>query len=286
MNWNELLFEKGLDIPLEETQFNILCPLHEDSKPSMSINTTNAVWICHAGCGQGTLRQLYRKLYGPVPITFNPNMVLSEDVIFNFDDDEDDIILPEVKIPFKLGSVPKWIFERGFSKDILKNWNCGVSDEKSLFIPVTENKKTVGWICRRRAGVQPKYLYSPGMKISKVVFGADRIRRNLDYLCITEGTLDTIWMDQNHFPSVALLGLTLSRDQENILGNLAPKEYILCLDNDGPGQEASYRIAERLEKFAPVSEIRLPTGVKDVQDIREPEKLKEIIGKRLTLGGL
>ena len=287
MNWNVLLFEKGLDVPLEEIQFNILCPFHEDSKPSMSINTVEGVWICHAGCGQGTLRQLYKKLYGEeVPLKYNFEENFSDEDIFNFETFEDDIIQPEITIPFKLDSVPSWIFDRGFTKEILKSWNCGISEEYSLVIPVTENRKTIGWVCRRRAYIEPKYVYSPGMRISRVVFGADRLKEGLDYICITEGTLDTIWMDQNGFPSIALLGLTLSKVQEYLISKLAPREYILCLDNDSPGKAATEKIAAKLEKYALVSQITLPKTVKDVQEIRDSMVLSDVVNSRTLIGGI
>jgi len=123
------------------------------------------------------------------------------------------------------------------------------------------------------------------MKISRVVFGADRLKQGLDYICITEGPLDSMWMDQYNFPSVALLGLTLSTEQERIIGKLAPKEYILCLDNDFPGKEASYRIGKKLERYASVSQISLPDQVKDVQEIRDSKILREIVKMRTVIEG-
>jgi hypothetical protein len=34
------------------------CPLHSDSRPSMSINFRKGVWYCHAGCGGGKVAWL------------------------------------------------------------------------------------------------------------------------------------------------------------------------------------------------------------------------------------
>lgn len=33
------------------------CPFHDDSRPSFSANTETGLWICHAGCGQGSFAQ-------------------------------------------------------------------------------------------------------------------------------------------------------------------------------------------------------------------------------------
>ena len=54
--WDSLLLEAGIDIPFGTEQFNILCPFHSDNVASCSINIGKGVWICHAGCGQGSLK--------------------------------------------------------------------------------------------------------------------------------------------------------------------------------------------------------------------------------------
>jgi DNA primase len=38
------------------------CPFHDDVTPSFYINTKNGLWICHAGCGAGSLPKLLRLL--------------------------------------------------------------------------------------------------------------------------------------------------------------------------------------------------------------------------------
>lgn len=39
-----------------------LCPLHDDSKNSFSLNTDTGLWICYAGCGKGNANQLSKLL--------------------------------------------------------------------------------------------------------------------------------------------------------------------------------------------------------------------------------
>ena len=43
---------------------NIHCPFHEDRRESCAINTDKGVWICYAGCGQGSLKSFIWKLSG------------------------------------------------------------------------------------------------------------------------------------------------------------------------------------------------------------------------------
>src|SRR5579859_7738091 len=45
----------GHELHQYKTQISTLCPIHNDSNPSLSINLETGLWICHAGCGQGDL---------------------------------------------------------------------------------------------------------------------------------------------------------------------------------------------------------------------------------------
>jgi putative DNA primase/helicase len=46
------------------------CPFHNDKTPSFSVNPTKGVWICFAGCGDGTIKSLTERL-GKHPPVFN-----------------------------------------------------------------------------------------------------------------------------------------------------------------------------------------------------------------------
>lgn len=43
-------------------QIIVLCPLHNDRNPSLSINLDKCVWHCFAGCGGGSLIRLYSEV--------------------------------------------------------------------------------------------------------------------------------------------------------------------------------------------------------------------------------
>ena len=125
----------------------------------------------------------------------------------------------------------------------------------------------------------PKYLYSKGLKCSRLLFGGDHITKS-DFICITEGTLDTMWLDQNGFPSVAIFGASLSKQQEELLLSLPTKELVLCLDRDETGEIATRKALTRLNGRCIVSCITIPERYKDVQDIRDKEELTEVISNR------
>ena len=283
MDWTQLLLEAGVDIPLDNPQFIIKCPFHDDVHASCSINVDKGKWICFRGCGQGTLKTFLQRFLG-----FDTNAISKylEEHEFSFDlnmfDEELPPIsedLPEVNFPFTSGYVPEWIFDRGFTKETLKKWECGMDDENNLILPIKDRaSRLVGWVTRQY-NREPKYLYSKGLKKSQVLFGEFKIQR-CPFICITEGTLDTMWLDQHGYSSVAILGANMSRVQQDALLKLPTDELVLCLDNDDAGRIGTDRALSCISNRFVVSYVQIPNGYKDVQDIRDENILKELIKER------
>ena len=283
IEWANILADIGIIVPIDKDQFTLQCPFHEDAVDSCSINTEKGVWICFAGCGQGTLYSFLMKYLG-ISYEDAQSRVSSNTSVFNiniFDDlVSDDVIMPEVQFPFKGGYVPEWIFDRGFNKPTLKKWGCGIDGENSLIIPIQDEiSRLVGWVSRRQY-MTPKYLYSKGLKKSRVLFGQYLITDKTPFVCITEGTLDTMWLDQHGFPSVAILGASLSKAQEALTLGLQTEELVLCLDNDEAGQIGFQKAMGCLSKSFVVSYVNLPKEYKDVQDVRNSDELASIINSR------
>ena len=289
VNWSNLLLDAGIDVPLERDQFNISCPFHIDELPSCSINVTVGKWICFAGCGQGSLVSFLSKFTGQDIQKVQQNIANSA-VEFDFDFFEDEFPidwmdnlpkeLSEVEYPGKRRMVPEWIFDRGFSRETLKAWDCGMNDYGDLIIPVYDAKqRLVGWM-ERRIDALPKYLYSKGLRKSQLLFGEHKIQ-STQTICITEGALDTMWLTQNGYTSIALLGASFSYAQQNRLKALHPEEIVLCLDNDEAGQIAIDKINSCMRDSCMVSWLELPKKVKDVQDIRQQALLKQVIDNRV-----
>ena len=282
-SWAQVFLDNDFSIPVAQDQFSILCPFHEDNVQSCAINLAKGVWICFAGCGQGSLYGFFMKYlhvgYEELQHKIQQDIILLDINMF------DDLLeiqeeMQEVGFPFHTGYVPPWIFDRGFSKEILRKWGGAIDNFGSLVLPVrTADGILVGWLSRRQ-NVTPKYLYSKGLKKSKVLFGQDLINEATDFICITEGSLDTMWLDQNGFSSVALLGAHMSRTQQDLATKLPTKELVLCLDNDDAGRVGLEKAMNDLIPKFMVSYIQLPKEFKDVQEIRNSQVLQDIIQER------
>ena len=147
-------------------------------------------------------------------------------------------------------------------------------------IPVTDkDSRTVGWITRQEKRI-PKYLYSKGLQKSKVLFGQSLLPDNMSAVYVTEGPLDAMWLDQLGLPSVALLGMSMSQTQRDLLLTLPTKEIILCLDNDQAGKIGRDKALDLLYGKITLSYIKLPKEYKDVQDVRSYDIIQNVIKNR------
>ena len=61
IDWAQVLLDTGIDVPEDYDEFSIRCPFHDDGVASCSINIEKGLWICFAGCGQGSLKNFLRK---------------------------------------------------------------------------------------------------------------------------------------------------------------------------------------------------------------------------------
>jgi|TARA_R100000808_G_scaffold3763_1_gene12913 DNA primase len=281
IDWTQILLATNLDIPIDRDEFSIPCPLHLDTHASCSINTKKGVWICFAGCGQGSLFTFIQQLLdydAPTVRKFLDQFHVSLTVTaptktLEFNSETD---LPP---SFIADDYPNWIYDRGFTEEFLKQWGCGTNIYEDLIIPIRDNKSTLVGFVSRRQNTVPKYMYSTGLKKSQLLFGADKVEPS-EFVCITEGSLDTMWLQQNGYQSVALLGIHLSVTQAKLLRELPTKEFVLCLDNDKAGQLGREKALWRLKKIAQTSYINIPDPHKDVQDIRDKEHLDKLIQNR------
>ena len=284
IDWVKVLLSANIDVPEYRTEFSLVCPFHVDTTPSCSINLDKGVWICFAGCGQGSLKSFVQRtlnistkelnqLIGEAEYTLDLDLFEEYQPTDNY---LEEVVLPE---DVTLGKYPSWIYKRGFTTEVLDEWECGTNRYDDLIIPIRDvDSRLVGWVSRRRAAV-PKYMYSKGLKKSKVLFGAHKIV-SCPFVCVTEGTLDAMWMAQHGYPAIALLGMSMSKRQQELLSTLRTEEVVLCLDNDTAGQTGLHKALQALGNTIMSSYVELPDGYKDVQEIKTKQVLDTIINKR------
>ncbi len=61
-DFRAVLAHYGLSVIGQGDQARIRCPFHDDERPSCSVNLTERLWNCHAGCGSGNVLDLVHKM--------------------------------------------------------------------------------------------------------------------------------------------------------------------------------------------------------------------------------
>jgi DNA primase len=134
--------------------------------------------------------------------------------------------------------------------------------------PIDDSEgELVGYAGRSLDGCEPRYLFQPGFRKSQVVFNLHRALREAGGCAIVvEGFFDCLREHQAGYHNVvALMGVTLSEMQQQLLLSLFPK-LVLMLDGGEAGRRASQQLATRLKGKVSLCVVKVPNG-------RQPDQL-------------
>lgn len=157
---------------------------------------------------------------------------------------------------------------KGFRKDLcvrakvlIENNDGVVKDRfyKRVLFPNMKRREVVNISGRSLDNSEPKYLHLPGEL--EHLFNEDAL---LDHkiVFLSEGAPDCLTLEQNGYPSVAVLGA--KNFKPNDTGKFSRCETVyLCLDPDPAGKEGALKIARMLLDKAKI--IELPEGL-DIND--------------------
>ena len=137
-----------------------------------------------------------------------------------------------------------------------------------LVFPIHDSEgQLVGYAGRNLDGSEPRYLFPPGFRKSQVVFNLHRALRDAAGCAIVvEGFFDCLRVHQAGYHNVvALMGVTLSEVQEQLLLARFPK-LVLMLDGDEAGRRASQQLVARLKEKVSLSVVEVPSD-------RQPDQL-------------
>jgi len=284
VDWHGVLAKYGVDLPYED-EFMMNCPFHVDSRASCAINLDKGVWICFAGCGQGSLKVFIKKMTNKSWDEINSELKTFQDYTLDIGSFEDVLDLKQEDVdvtpPDILHNIPKnhWIYDRGFSLDVINAWDCKINNYKDFIIPVKDIEEvTIGWITRRKAAI-PKYLYSKGFKKSQCLFGINHLK-DVDTLYVVEGSLDCMWLQQHGYAAVSILGAIISKAQIDLISKINPTEVVLSLDNDEAGRKGMDKATVDMENRFLITYLEMPKTYKDVQEIRDINVLHKVMNTK------
>ena len=271
------------------------CPLHDDTNTaSLTINMEEGGWKCHAGCGSGgDLAYFIAQLTDEDPRDVRGRLrrrvpASAEALTKALADPEPwtEPVAAEEDLSYEKGRAPRYIFDRGFTADTLRDWGVGQDTTLgAVVIPPLQDRGLVGLV-RRRVVVpegEPKYLNTRFPK-GEYLMGLDLAETHMAFtrsrVVVVEGPLDAMWLYQQKIPAVALLGSSMSQTQADTL-QARFWQVVLAFDDDLPGQRGARQAARRLDRVE-VLHATLPEGRCDVQECTPEEVADMFSDKGLT----
>ena len=177
-----------------------------------------------------------------------------------------------------------YLSERGVSRDTITKFGLG-SCERGIMkgrvcIPIHDaDGRLVAYAGRwpRSASAldEPRYKFPPGFKKRLVLFNFHRVR-DAECLVIVEGYWSVFRLDALGVAAVALMGRTLSREQEMLIRRSRADRITLLLDGDEPGRVATTDILPRLAQHQFVHAPVMPEGAEP--DTMDEDALMAAIG--------
>jgi DNA primase len=107
---------------------------------------------------------------------------------------------------------------------------------------------------------QPKYRCPDGFEKSRVLFNLHRVPEGCPEVVLVEGFFGAIAMHRLGLPVVACMGSSVSQEQLRLLRERGARYLKILCDGDGPGEEASAKIAAQAANQVYVRRITLPNG--------------------------
>ncbi len=169
-------------------EWQCLCPYHEDSSPSFSINVRKGLFICYACGAKGNMSDLAKHLKVMAPGITDPESALDdlESQLEEYAKARNTAIKKPVTGDFWTSRYrldptweSKWHDRLVLTKYVSDMFCLGYDTIRNeLVIPIFDFHGSAESCVRRRLGKfdGPKYLYSKGFKVSHHLFGAWQVR--------------------------------------------------------------------------------------------------------------
>ena len=301
--------ERRTNITPTNSGVMICCPFHDDSNPSLGVETRRGIFHCFS-CGEsGTIYKLLAKLDG-VSVDeirelyqeeWKAQRVIEEieDQLFEqaFEDPSDS--LPYLSRRYKEESFNKafpplgtsdegmsYMRMRGLTEETIEifdlRWGLAGKYAGRVIIPVCDDVgKLLSYTGRAiDPNAQPKTRKPKGNKALYTLFGmyqqwlVNDIKRKWETpLILVEGEIDAMYLYQLGFPAVATMGTSaLTVPQVDLIVDHATK-VLLLFDGDDAGRKAAKSAMDKLEKYVPVHAAELPEG-QDPNDLNPRDAWK------------
>jgi DNA primase len=279
-NFEQVLRHYRLPVRGYGKQRSTLCPFHKDTKPSCSIHLERNVFNCF-GCGAHgsvldfvalienvSIRDAAERIeeicglsHLSQPSRAMPNGAEKRD-------NRSSSPLEPLSYELTLDPLHPYLAERGVGPELAAMFGLGYCSGGTMrgriCIPIHDYRGALVAYAGRWAnsevpeGVQ-KYHLPRGFEKRRVLFGLHRVAGS-EHVVLVEGYWSVFRLHALTIPAVALMGRSLSPEQETLLIESRARLLTLLLDGDPPGREATDELLPRLAKPFFVRVVNLPAG--------------------------
>lgn len=284
MNYEAYYTAQGLALKGAGPERSALCPFHNDSVSSLSVNVETGLWVCHACGAKGDEFTFYQRTHGVefpaakaavarfVGIDIQTQTVKAKRAKANRANVRGNIIpfekpkeiapkIPESvvdthhKALLQREKALKFLREKkGLTIDTITKYKLGY-DGKRITIPVRDEQGIVRNIRRYHSQEEPKMLpYKTGYGEVRF-FPIDALESAEIVLC--EGEWDCMLARQMGIPAITHTGGAKTWKNEWV-SLFAGKRVWVCYDNDEPGKTGAEKVAQALARVAEVRVMSLP----------------------------
>lgn len=296
----KVLIYHGLIADVVSSDFNIICPFHEDINPSMRICLTDGSFFCFGCEAKGNALDFVKKVHPE--LNELQACVLLEQIL-----NSKEIKTLNVKYRKKrrlqnkqalneahdyyygLRSIDwndihtkeehevlQYMKQRGFNERALNIAQCRTNYNIAypFIFPILDNGEFKGWVGRtmnKYVEKKRKYLYNDGFRKRDTLCG-NYEQNKVVFIC--EGFMDYLSLrTRGHLKNVvAILGWHISDEQVQKLKDKGVTTVVSALDNDNAGNKGT----EYLKQFFHVIRFAYPDGIKDAGEMSE-QQLKTAI---------
>jgi len=303
VTFEEVLAHYGIQLkPARGGELLGLCPFHEDTKPSFRVNVEKKVFHCFGCDAKGNVLDFVARKEG-VTIkkaaelvsewfgvgkreTASPSRDLSpSESLKKAETVPAEPLEPNKPLTFTLKLEPDhpYLRQRGIEPEVAQHFGIGFCSrglmKDRIAIPIHDAEgQLVAYAGRWVGGDLPegeeKYKLPPGFKKSLVLYNLHRVKGERS-LVVVEGFFSVMRLHKLGVPAVALMGRSLSQEQEKLLVESGVKALTLMLDGDPPGREAQAGLLQRLARRFSVRAVDLPEGAEP--DTVDESVLREVL---------
>lgn len=296
----KVLIYHGLIADVVSSDFNIICPFHEDINPSMRICLTDGSFFCFGCEAKGNALDFVKKVHPELNelqacvlleqilnskevktlnVKYRKKRRLQNKQALNEAHDYyyglrsidwNDIHTKEEH------EVLQYMKQRGFNERALNIAQCRTNYNIAypFIFPILDNGEFKGWVGRtmnKYVEKKRKYLYNDGFRKRDTLCG-NYEQNKVVFIC--EGFMDYLSLrTRGHLKNVvAILGWHISDEQVQKLKDKGVTTVVSALDNDNAGNKGT----EYLKQFFHVIRFAYPDGIKDAGEMSE-QQLKTAI---------